>query len=120
MDEIRQGGYCGLCRDRNMAELLGECVTKQVGLIKKYNPNAEIYIWSDMLDPNVNAVNDYFMVRGNFYGSWRNISKSIHPVIWVFDTRNPFSIIPSNIAGEECDSDRSIDLLTGRISAPVA
>jgi len=88
MDEIRQGGYCGLCRDRNMAELLGECVTKQVGLIKKYNPNAEIYIWSDMLDPNVNAVNDYFMVRGNFYGSWRNISKSIHPVIWVFDNRD--------------------------------
>jgi len=55
MDEIRMGGTCAACRGRNMGELLGECITKQTAVLRKYIPGVEVLVWSDMLDPHHNA-----------------------------------------------------------------
>ncbi len=82
MDEIRMGGTCQACRGRNMGELLGECITKQVASLRKYMPGVEVYIWSDMLDPNHNAHKNYHLVEGDFTGSWKHVPKDLIVAVW--------------------------------------
>ena len=82
MDEIRMGGTCRACRGRNMAELLGECVTKQVAALRRHIPGVEVYIWSDMLDPNHNAHGDYYLVEGDYTGSWERVPKDLIMAVW--------------------------------------
>jgi hypothetical protein len=90
MDEIRAGGTCEACRaqKKSLAEILGSCVTKQYGLIKAVNPNAEVYIWSDMLDPNHNAHGDYYLCEGDFTGSWNYIPRDMIVACWYYKMRN--------------------------------
>ena len=82
MDEIRMGGTCQACRGRNMGELLGECITKQAEILRSYVPSLEIYIWSDMLDPNHNAHGNYYLVDGDFTGSWEHVPKNLIMAVW--------------------------------------
>jgi len=55
MDELRVGGFCEACQRRHlsMAQILGDCVTRQHKMIRAANPRAEIYVWSDMFDPDL-------------------------------------------------------------------
>lgn len=87
MDEVRMGGTCKACYGRNMGELLGECITRQVQSLHKYSPGAKIYIWSDMLDPHHNAVKDYYLVRGDFTGSWNHVPKDMTIAVWGSEPR---------------------------------
>jgi hypothetical protein len=82
MDEIRMGGTCGACRGRNMGELLGECITKQTQILRRHLPGAQVYIWSDMLDPHHNAHGEYYLVDGDFTGSWKHIPKDLVIAVW--------------------------------------
>ncbi|MDI9442922.1 MAG: hypothetical protein QM844_01995 [Planctomycetota bacterium] len=82
MDEIRMGGTCQACRGRNMGELLGECITRQTEILRRHMPGAEIYIWSDMLDPGHNAHGDYYLVEGDFTGSWDHVPKDLVMAVW--------------------------------------
>jgi hypothetical protein len=82
MDEIRMGGTCRACAGRNMGELLGECITKQAQILRRYIPGAEIYVWSDMLDPNHNAHGNYYLVKGDFSGSWEHVPKDLVMAVW--------------------------------------
>jgi hypothetical protein len=77
MDEIRMGGTCQACKGRNMGELLGECITKEAAILRSYAPSLEIYVWSDMLDPNQNAHGNYCLVDGDFTGSWDHVPKDL-------------------------------------------
>ncbi len=90
MDEIRAGGSCRACKQRNlsMAEILGDCITKQVSILRQANPKGEVLIWSDMLDPNHNAHGDYYLVEGDFTGSWRHVPKDLTIVCWYYDKRS--------------------------------
>ncbi|HJN15151.1 MAG TPA: hypothetical protein QGH10_06670 [Armatimonadota bacterium] len=89
MDEIRAGGSCAACKDRNMtmAEILGDCITKQCEIIRDVNPDAEIYIWSDMLDPNHNAHGDYYLVEGDYTGSWEHVPEDLTIAVWYHEKR---------------------------------
>lgn len=89
MDEIRMGGSCRACRGRNMAELLGQCITRQVQAIRRYSPKAEVLIWSDMLDPNHNAHGDYYLVEGDYTGSWQHVPKDLIMAVWGGKPREP-------------------------------
>lgn len=82
MDEVRMGGTCEACRGRDMAELLGQCVQRQVESLRRYNPGVEVYIWSDMFDPNHNAHGDYYLVEGDFTGSWKHVPKDVIMAVW--------------------------------------
>jgi hypothetical protein len=82
MDEIRMGGTCAACRGRNMGELLGECITRQTQILRRHLPGAEIYIWSDMLDPNHNARGRYYLVDGDYTGSWKHVPKDLIMAVW--------------------------------------
>jgi hypothetical protein len=82
MDEIRRGGTCAACRGRNMGELLGECITRQVQILRRHMPGVQVYIWSDMLDPNHNAHGDYYLVDGDFTGSWDHVPRDLVMAVW--------------------------------------
>ena len=90
MDEVRAGGACQACKSRNlsMAQIFGDCVTKQAAILRRVNPKAELFIWSDMLDPNHNAHGDYYLVDGDFTGSWEYVPKDLRIVCWYFDIRD--------------------------------
>ena len=90
MDEIRNGGGCELCRrsGKSMGEILGDCITKQRGIFKAIDPEIEVLVWSDMLDPNHNAHNDYYGVVGDFAGSWEHVPKDIVMACWYHKIRN--------------------------------
>jgi hypothetical protein len=81
-DEVRMGGTCKACAGRDMAQLLGECVTKQAAAIRRYSPNAQVYVWSDMFDPNHNAHSNYYLVQGDFAGSWKHLSTNLVMAAW--------------------------------------
>jgi len=87
MDEIREGGTCEACRGRNMGELLGECLTRQFRILREADPNADIWVWSDMLDPNHNAHGNYYLVEGDYTGSWKHIPKEMGIVCWYYEKR---------------------------------
>lgn len=82
MDEVRMGGTCRACEGRDMAQLLGECTGKQAAAIRRYSPDAQVYVWSDMFDPNHNAHGDYYLVAGDFSGSWRHLPKDLVMAVW--------------------------------------
>ncbi len=89
MDEVRAGGTCAACEARHtdMAHILGDCITKQHDIIKAVRPDAEIYIWSDMLDPKHNAHDNYYNCKGTFEGSWNLIPKDIIISCWYHTIR---------------------------------
>jgi len=89
MDEIRAGGSCRACKKREttMAQILGDCITEQVRIIRNVNPEAEVLVWSDMLDPNHNAHADYYLVDGDFTGSWNYVPQDLVIVCWYYDKR---------------------------------
>ncbi len=95
MDEIRAGGSCRACKDRGltMGQILADCLTRQFEMIRAARPDAEVFVWSDMLDPNHNAGmrtgKYYYMVDGSFYGSWNFIPKELIIACWWYRGRDP-------------------------------
>lgn len=89
MDEIRGGGACKACKDRHMTmgQILGDCITRQMKMIRKYDPEMEIYCWGDMLDPNANAHDNYYLVQGTFDKSWEYVPKDLIIVAWIYEKR---------------------------------
>jgi hypothetical protein len=89
MDETRAGGSCEACRSRklSMAQILGDCLTRQYQMIRRTNPEAEVFVWSDMLDPHHNARANYYLVEGDYTGSWQHVPKDLRIVCWYFEKR---------------------------------
>lgn len=81
-DEIRMGGTCQACKGKDMGELVGECVTKQVAILRDHIPSVEVYLWADMFDPNHNAHGNYYLVKGDFTNSWQHVPKSVIMAVW--------------------------------------
>jgi hypothetical protein len=94
VDEIRAGGSCEACRGRGwtMGEILGDSITKGVEIIRGVNPNAEVFIWSDMLDPNHNGGdrkgNYYYHVDQPFTGGWNHVPKELIIACWYHEVRS--------------------------------
>ncbi len=82
MDEVRMGGTCRACQGRNLGELLGQCVTRQVTALRRYAPDVQVAVWSDMLDPNHNAHGNYYLAEGDFTGSWNHVPKDLLIAVW--------------------------------------
>jgi hypothetical protein len=89
MDEIRAGGSDVACKQRHMtmAQILGDCFTKQFQMLRALNPKAEVWTWSDMLDPNHNAHGDYYLVDGDYTGSWQYVPRQMRIMAWYYQKR---------------------------------
>ncbi|MDQ1266197.1 MAG: C-terminal target protein, partial [Bacteroidota bacterium] len=91
-DEIRMMNwdYGDDTRGMSPAEILADIVGKCMALIHKYNPNADIWTWSDMFDEYHNAVkSDYYLVNGDLTGSADIIPKSLGFANW---NSNPIKV----------------------------
>jgi len=90
LDEIRMGGTCETCRRRgiSMAKMLGEYAGRLCDLVHASDPGAEIFVWSDMFDPNHNAVADYYLVEGDYTGSWKYLPKDMQLACWYYEKRD--------------------------------
>jgi hypothetical protein len=89
-DEVRQGGSCAACKARGITfgQILGEHVTSGYNIVKALNPDAEVFVWSDMFDPNHNAVRNYYLTDGDPSGSWQYLPPDINIVLWYYGKRN--------------------------------
>ena len=89
MDEIRCAGTCKACKERgiSLAAILADCIAKQREIIKKARPDADVYIWSDMLDPNHNAHADYYACEGDYSGVWDLVPKDLIVSCWWYEMR---------------------------------
>jgi len=83
-DEIRNMNHDKICIDRKKSpgDLLSDNMTKCHDLIRATSPNAEVLMWSDMVDSLHNAHNNYYLVNGDLTGDWNNIPKDITIVNW--------------------------------------
>jgi hypothetical protein len=51
-------------------------------------PEARLYVWSDMFDPNHNAVpGPYYLVNGPFTGSWEGLPENVTVMNWNSDRK---------------------------------
>ena len=76
------GGTCAACRGKDMAALLGGCVTRQAEILRRHLPGVELLVWSDMFDPHHNAHGNYYLVAGDYAGSWKHIPKDLTIAVW--------------------------------------
>lgn len=83
-DELRVADWCDACRSRGLTpgELLADNATRCSAILKQTNPKAGVVVWSDMFDPNHNAVKDYYLVNGTLAGSWLGLDRSIVVANW--------------------------------------
>ncbi len=83
-DEIRNMNHDKICTDRHKsaADLLSDNITKCHDLIRATNPNADILMWSDMVDSLHNAHKNYYLINGDLTGDWNNIPNDITMVNW--------------------------------------
>ena len=88
-DEIRVMNWCAACQSRRLdaGPMLADNVHLCASILRQVNPGGRIYVWSDMFDPNQNALANYYLVRGNLAGSWLGLDNDIIIVPWDYDTR---------------------------------
>jgi hypothetical protein len=83
-DEIRVAGWDALSEKskKTPGEQLAENVKKCVAIVRDLDPKARIVVWSDMFDPNHNAVDRYYLVKGSWKGSWEGLPKDVDVANW--------------------------------------
>ena len=84
LDEVRVGCQCELCvaSGKTMGQLFAETTVRMRAAIRAVRPDAEIFMWSDMVDPNHNARADYFHCRTTFVGALEGVPSDIAMVPW--------------------------------------
>ncbi len=89
-DEIRVLNHCAACRARNLTpgQIIADNVKTCVAILREVNPGGRIYVWSDMFDPNHNAIaGGYYLVNGPLTGSWDGLEKDVIILPWYFEKR---------------------------------
>jgi len=89
-DEIRVAGWCETCsKAGTCGNILAKHIKRCTDLIKSINPEADIFVWSDMFDPYHNAKRaPYYLCSTSFDGSWEGLDKSVIIVNWNSGKRN--------------------------------
>jgi hypothetical protein len=88
-DEIRVFNWCAACQNRKLdaGALLADNLKACTHILREVNPGGKIYVWSDMFDPNHNAHNNYYLVRGDLSGAWNGLEKDVIILPWYFEKR---------------------------------
>jgi hypothetical protein len=77
------------CKHRKMtaAALVGDTTQWLYDQVHAVNPKAQVLVWSDMFDPNHNAVKKYFLVDGSLENTWKYLPKDMEIMCWYFFRR---------------------------------
>jgi len=83
-DEIRVMGWddADAARHLDSGALLADNIHTCTQIMKKISPHATLYVWSDMFDPNHNAHDHYYLVKGNLAGSWEGLDPTVAIANW--------------------------------------
>ena len=83
-DEIRVLGWddADAARHLDSGALLADNIRTCTQIMKEVSPGATLYVWSDMFDPNHNAHDHYYLVKGNLAGSWEGLDPSVVIANW--------------------------------------
>jgi hypothetical protein len=83
-DEIRVGNWCKSCqaRGKTPGAMLAENFRRCYEIEKSLSPDTRVVVWSDMFDPNHNAVDKYYLVNGTWAGSWEGVPKDVIIANW--------------------------------------
>jgi hypothetical protein len=84
-DEIRIGGWEPNPGGEQLTpgQMLARNAKQGYDFIKKYAPDAKVYAWSDMFNPEHNARPGlYWLVNGNWQGSWEGLPKDVIIMNW--------------------------------------
>ena len=83
-DEWRVMNWCDACQKRNLdaGAMAAQNVRDCISMLKATKPDGAIYVWNDMFDPQHNARNHYYLVRGDLAGSWEGLSKDVIIMNW--------------------------------------
>lgn len=83
-DEIRVANWCETCEKRHLTpgQMLADNFKRCTQMIRAVAPKSELVVWSDMFDPNHNAVDDYYLVNGSWKGAWEGVAKDVSIANW--------------------------------------
>lgn len=81
-DEWRIANWDPAAGEITAGEYVAQTVRRTIELLRRINPRYSIYVWSDMFDPNANAVSDYFLCNGPLTGSWDGLTQDTTVVTW--------------------------------------
>ncbi len=83
-DEMRCAGWdIGATKSgKTPGQLLADQFAKCYSMVKRQDPQASVFVWSDMFDPTHNAHADYYMVNGTLAESWKGVPKDVVIVNW--------------------------------------
>jgi len=83
-DEIRVLGWDDACQKMQLdsGAILAANAHNCIQIMKDIAPNATLYVWSDMFDPNHNAHDHYYLVKGNLAGSWEGLTPDVVIANW--------------------------------------
>jgi hypothetical protein len=89
-DEIRLFNWDAASERRHLdaGQLLAANVKACTQILRDLNPGGRIYVWSDMFDPQHNAVKDYYLVHGSLVGSWEGLNPTVGIANWNFGHRD--------------------------------
>jgi hypothetical protein len=89
VDEVRLFNRCEACRNRHLsaAAILGQMTQWLYNQVRAVNPKAEVFVWSDMFDPDHNSVSQYYLVDGSLESTWQYLPKDMGIVVWYFEKR---------------------------------
>ncbi|OEZ93354.1 hypothetical protein JAB9_10250 [Janthinobacterium sp. HH107] len=81
-DEWRIMNWDPTCQYASAGAYLAGTMTAMQAMVKQVNPGVELYVWNDMFDPNMNAIDKYFMVNGSLLGAADGIDPNTVIVNW--------------------------------------
>ncbi len=84
-DENRHLNNCASCQAMGLTAggLIGWHVGQAVNTIHSVRPDAPVYVWGDMFDPNMNAVPGYYyFCNGPTSGSWTGLPSNVTIMNW--------------------------------------
>ena len=81
-DEWRIANWDPASGQISAGEYMAQTVRKTTEMLRQINPHYELFVWSDMFDPNENALKKYFMCNGPLTDSWKGLSKDTTVVTW--------------------------------------
>jgi hypothetical protein len=86
IDEERALNRDESCKHWKMtaAAILGDRTKWLYDQIHAVNPKAQVLVWSDMFDPNQNAVKQYYFVDGSLEDAWKYLPKDMEIMCWRF------------------------------------
>jgi len=84
VDELRVVNWCDLCQSKGKTpgQLLADATQRVDQIAHAINPQWKLIVWSDMYDPNHNAVDNYYLANGTLAGSWEGLPSSWDVANW--------------------------------------